>query len=536
MATYPSVNVNYNVRDNAVAPSYIPSAFIVGVSQHGPCYRVVTITDINQFLDVFGQPTNKFEYDFFKAVKTTVFSRSIAYCYRIPYSDEEKRLYDAKFKYVLKQTDENLTQLKYNANISEIVNGKEAIFEFTPLNDFESIINVQSNHVELSDDSLSVISNDIDPAFMIGVFPIFFGAKDVENLYDLKFSELFYFDKTDITRNQNYIDKFNIFNCDSSNHKYSIDSTKLTELFKEYQRSNHFEYDWFQKEIGSLVDNLAAKDTDEFRNTIGIAFVKLFFDDKHKLDYKILEAYYGFVGHSSNEYKNIEDLINLRSNFFHLDITGFIDKYTYIQALGNGSLTANKFVVPMISPYKSTEEKQIKAENIFGEIPTSKYNDKYTYSLKTLYDRLVKTEYLNSAPFDYVLFPGLTDIFCLENQSEDYDIYDGLLPYKKSIFNIQSDEYDDIANIDSFDIINLNKFLARLTNLGDRGIIALLDIPEVFNQYFKENLDTCYNDSDIKKMISDMGKGDLERFIPDIKLMIEHIHCSTISMLTKILN
>lgn len=537
MATYPSVNVNYNVRDNAVAPSYIPSAFIVGVSQRGPCYKVITITDVNQFLDVFGQPTNKFEYDFFKAVKTTVFSRSIAYCYRIPYSDEEKHLYDAKFRYVLKQTADNLTQLQYDisatSEISDIVDGKEAIFEFTPLNDFESIIEIKdesnsdedisSSLMTISDDKLRSISNDIDPEYIIGTIPIFFGAKDVENLYDLKFSELFYYDKTDITKNQNYIDKFNIYICNSDNKQYLTNSFELVETFKEFERSNHFTYDWFQKEIGKLIDNLAPKDTDEFRNTMGIAFVEFFFDDQHKLDYKILEAYYGLVGHSTNRYRSLEEQINSRSNFYHVNITGHIDKFTYIQALGEGSLLSDEYVVPMTSPYKSSGVKIMEALNIFDETPTSKFDDTYCYSLKTLYERLKKTEYLNSAPFDYVLFPSLIDIFCLENQSQDYNVYDGLLPYKRSFFIIDpSNGYDDIKNIDSFNIMSLYKFLARLTDLGDRGIIALLDIPEVFNQYFKENLSLCYNDSDTKKMVS-----KIERFIPDLKMPLSGLYDRT---------
>ena len=527
MATYPSVNVNYNVRDNAVAPSYIPSAFIVGVSQRGPCYRVVTITDVNQFLDVFGQPTNKFEYDFFKAVKTTVFSRSIAYCYRIPYSDEEKQLYDAKFRYVLKQTADNLTQLQYDisatSEISDIVDGKEAVFEFTPLNDFESIVditdedngdhNVEKRTIFISDNRLRSISNDIDPEYVIGIMPIFFGAKDVENLYDLKFKDLFYYDKTDITRKQNFIDKFNLYVCDKDNSQYLVDSSELTELFKEFERSNHFTYDWFQVEIGKLIDNLAPKDTDEFRNTMGIAFVEFFFDDQHKLDYKILEAYYGLVGHSTNRYRNLEDQINSRSNFFHIDITGNIDKFTYIQALGDGSLLSNEYVVPLMSPYKPSGIRIIESKNIFDETPASKYDDRYCYSLKTLYDRLVKTEYLNSVPFDYVLSPGVIDIFCLEDQSKDHKTYDGLLPYKRSEFIIDPlDRYDDIDHISTFNIISLNKFLSRLTNLGDKGILALIDIPEVVNQYFKENLGTCYTDSDTKDMVS-----KVEKFIPDLK-------------------
>ena len=43
--------------------------------------------------------------------------------------------------------------------------------------------------LSISDDKLRSISNDIDPEYVIGIFPVFFGAKDVENLYDLKFNE-----------------------------------------------------------------------------------------------------------------------------------------------------------------------------------------------------------------------------------------------------------------------------------------------------------------------------------------------------------
>lgn len=650
------VQINFNLPENTTFSSIPIRAFIIGLSQRGPIYKPTVISNLIQFLDTFGQPTNEYEFDFFQAVKSTLSAGGVAICYRIPYYDD-KKLFESSFEYyitdssqighiqnkyvlqdygnssiyyklfvgakrngvglyltripkeeakryyVLKVNDEYyklfaennklkaqkitgtispedlldakdeltfdyinqatteveryavtikkrtgstydiglyLTQLEYEETEPEVDEDTivyDAIYKqhgdsdrfqllpgakltFTPINDFDSAISLErtdsySNKINLRPDCFTV-KEDIDPSQILGVFPIVFGAKDVESLRQVNLADI----RTDF--NSSCLE---IYDCteesESNINTYLSDYSNLESAFEEFEHSSHFTTNWFETELGKLIDKYVPQDLSDCKNSIGVAFVAIYLDDEHKLDYKILESFYGLVGISTTKLKNIEDLVNNNSNFFHLDIDGEITTEYSIRALSAKSFIYNdEMCIPFISPKANIDgesgkiPKIVYTSDIFSYVPETKYNEVLCKSLLQLHDMLLKKEFLNYSPFDYILAPGITDVLLIESPFEELNS-DYIIPYLPSYIDIagkypdlDEPEHEPVKNVN---VIGLYKLLALYTQFGDKGTIAFADIPYLYNLYIKDRITKCYGDiGEIKKLLSvlnDLNRG-----------------------------
>lgn len=662
MSQIGQIQINYNVNTQNRVSERLAKSFIIGVSQRGPIYKPTTISNLNKFLLVFGQPTNSFEFNFFQAVKSVVNAGGIAICYRIPYTDQKnldstnaefyigakisdgynikfrdqywkndyyylrvnlkrhkkelsnneipdvgdcalylyptndpvtivdwiymrqgnlyykiyvqnKRLYAEKVKsaftndYVFdtfyvkyEPTDsyefclrvkENETRYKmglylykeknkenfefdktiydviYKSNSNHPLDYSEgAKLTFTLINDFNSVLlpsydydkekDVYVLHLE-KDKICNNIKADIDPEQIIGIFPIFFGTKDADNLRQLNFSQLHYYNN----HTKNYIHEFNVYPCsnavDFDSYRCDVDGMLFDYgIFSEFERAPHFKRNWFEREIAKLVDSYIPQNTRECMNTLGVAFYAFYLNDEHKIDYKLLESYYGMVGCSTDRFQNLEVLINKYSNFFRVHIDGMVKGPIYTRALNQKSLILeqNKFVVPCFAPIPAEEDQRnlVNMDSIFSFNPSVKCHPIFSKPLSRLFDKLKNTEYLNSAPFDYILAPGMEDILLnLGFLNKDINIYDpkSLVPFTQYQINLKKgpipyeyfvDNYEErpyLENVKSF-----QKLIAIGTGFGDKGTIGIVDVPRIFNEYFKRNIRQCYTDDSITNLLS----------------------------------
>ena len=652
------IEVNYNVNtQNRVYPR-LAKSFIVGVSQRGPIYKPTTISNLNKFLLVFGQPTNSFEFNFFQSVKSVVDAGGVAICYRIPYKDKKNLEYGKAEFYIgakisgtnevvfrdqehrnhyyylgvkrkrknNRSNDQDIPDVKYCAlylvpvdepiNIVDFIylqsgsnyykvfiSGKrlfaqkedsplttENVFEkfyvkYEPTNSYEYCIQMHENaskrpgfglylykeryngsfdfdetiydviyksksnyHLDYSDgakltftlinDFNSVliptykseddesptleidkicnnVKTDIDPEQIICIFPIFFGTKDADNLRQLNFSELHYYNNG----TKNYIKSFNVYPCtdalDIETYGCSVDDDLFDgkdSKFVEFDRAPHFKRSWFEREIAKLVDTYIPQNTRECQNTLGVAFYAFYLNDEHKLDYKLLESFYGLVGMSSSRFKNLEDLINKYSNFFRVEIDGSVRKSIFTRALNEKSLILENgsFVVPAFAPVPEREDKRniISMESIFSATPSVKCVYPYSKPLSKLFEKLDRTEYLNSSPYDYILAPGIEDIILLDGYtSRNWYETTSLVPYTNYDVDLNGKQipFDFLLNTKDFcpnleNVKSFQKLLAIGTGFGDKGTIGIVDVPKLFNTYFRNEIKNCYSDESFKNL------------------------------------
>ena len=654
MSQIGQVQVNFN--NPLMTNDYLsyPKALIIGVSQRGPIYKVVEIESVSQFIVVFGQPTNKYEFDFFEAVKTTVENGGIALCYRIPYTDnkdfsksmeffivahpkeklnynfafedrttheicvlrvrvqnEKKWVYlfpntdpdavivdhviikgdnpqiyykmyvdngqlltdeteitdDAFSEFYIKSEDEtesyyvdfhdnnvtvdkvglylydgdeeddgktNFDVIYKSSNYIDIDYSEGAKLTFNLINDFNSALIIQDKDesgeidvgeeytdisTEISADSYCYtgLRDDIDPSEILGVFPIFYGPRDAENLRNLNYKDLYIFGKTDYS---NRIDIFNAYVCqkDNNDEPYKIDSEIISnDVFAEFERDTHFTFNWAEKEVAKLIDANVPQDIDSCPNTLGVAFFGIYLNDEHKLDYILLESFYGLVGISNNRFRNLEDLINKKSKFFRVEIDGSISEYSYIRALSRDSFIeeSNKWIVPFFAPTPRLDGSRniIDTDSIFAEFPDCKCTQSYDYSLSKLFDKLEKTEFLNSVPFDYMLEPI--------DDGEVYLSTSSMVPYDRYQVDLSKVYYGDAHAYTN--IKNFYKMISLGTRFGDKGTIAFIDIPEKINTFIIENLDKCFTDTNI----SDMLSIHLNKILPQFKKSSSEIYDRT---------
>lgn len=665
MSQIGNIEINYNVNtQNRIYPN-LAKSFIVGVSQRGPIYKPTTISNLNKFLLVFGQPTNSFEFDFFQAVKSVVTAGGIAVCYRIPYTDNKdldstvaefyigvkisgsyeiafrdeyhrndyyylgvqrnprkqnpkfdkdgipdveycalylmpvenphtvvdyiymrqgqyyykifvsnKRLFAQKegsvssdeyifsdfyVKYVptdsyefCLRVNENATRRRmglylykeknkqnfdfdktiydviYKSNSNYYFDYSEgAKLTFTLINDFNSVLipeyvydkDTDAYALNLNKDKIcDTIKSDIDPEQIIGVFPIFFGTKDAENIRKLNFSQLHYYNN----HTKNYIHELNVYPCsndiDCESYRCEVDGMLFDYgLFSEFERAPHFKRNWLEREIAKLVDTYVPQNINECRNTLGVAFYAFYLNDEHKIDYKLLESYYGLVGLSNSKFKNLEDLINKYSNFFRVSIDGTVKNTIFTRALNEKSLCIeeNRFVVPCFAPMPAEEGERniVNMDSIFAYNPSVKCHPIYSKPLSKLFDKLKNTEYLNSSPYDYILAPGMEDIILLEEYvkrdiDNEYDS-SSLVPFTQYQVNLNGPTipYDYfiggnysfcayLENVKSF-----QKLLSIGTGFGDKGTIGIIDVPKVFNDYFKDYVGNCHSDESLTNLL-----------------------------------
>ena len=664
MSQIGQIQINYNVNTQNRVSQRLAKSFIIGVSQRGPIYKPTTISNINKFLLVFGQPTNSYEFNFFQSVKSVVNAGGIAICYRIPYTDQKdldstkaefyigakigdgynikfrdqdfredyyylrvnlkrrrnpppnnvvpdvgdcalylyptndpvtivdwiymkqknfyyklyvrnKHLYAERVRNVTtndyvfdtfyvkyEPTDsyefclrvhENKTRYKmglylykekneekfefdktiydviYKSNSSHRLDYSEgAKLTFTLINDFNSVLlpsyvtdeekDVEVLHLE-KDKICNNLKVDIDPEQIIGIFPIFFGTKDADNLRQLNFSQLHYYNN----HTKNYIHELNVYPCsngvDFESYRCDVDGMLFDYgIFSEFERSPHFKRNWLEREIAKLVDSYISQNTHECMNTLGVAFYAFYLDDEHKIDYKLLESYYGMVGCSTNRFQNLEVLINKYSNFFRVHIDGMVKGPIYTRALNQKSLILeqNKFVVPCFAPIPAEEGKRnyVNMDSIFSYHPSVKCHPIFSKPLSKLFDKLKNTEYLNSAPFDYILAPGLEDIILHKAYSnevvENYNPR-SLVPFSHYLVDLFEDEviphyyFSDNTYTNRFHLENVKSFqklMAIGTGFGDKGTIGIVDVPKVFHNYFKENIGKCHTDESLTKMLN----------------------------------
>ncbi len=653
MSQVGQVIVNYNIPQSKTETTDLPvKTLLIGLSQRGPVYRPVSISDVESFLIVFGQPTNKYEFDFFEAVKSVVESGGIAVCYRVPYADQDKKLYDTPFEYyivdlskirklsriILEDQKYNGTYYKFytkrnardvlslyiektdnieakhyvilqnTSNDSEYYklyiyakrvyitpyhlkpgekydvcirislqnnpneldymiyvknhNGHAGIYlseysssggtepidieyknvydvvyklydnktinldegfgaklTFTLLNDFNSAFVYKLDdinpEISLRSDCFN-IKTDIDPSQIFGIFPILFGPKDAELLRNIETNKLCYLDEH--VSNQFYMDRFEVYPFKKNTRPFQIKDIpgKIIEKFDQFERSPHFNQNWFKNEVTKLIDQYIPQETSECKNTLGIAFVALYLDDEHKLDYKVLESFYGCVGTSTKIYDNIEDLVNKYSTFFHLSIDGCIEKDIYIRAFNRRAFIYSideypqKWIVPFCAPYTPEKTQIVDTSDIFAYEPPDKFSQTLSKPLSRFYDILLNTEFLNNVPFNYVLSPGLTDVLLLSTMTNvsTTSKTDSIVPYVFDRFDLEDSHYINIADktIGSGkqrNVRNLYKLISMYTAFGDKGTIAFIDIPEAYNMFLKENIAKCYgNENKIKDLLS----------------------------------
>lgn len=426
---------------------------------------------------------------------------------------------------------------------------------FTLINDFDSILKYhaperkgQLPYWMIDDICKTGLKEDIDPSQVLGIFPIIFGPKDAQNLRDINYKDIYPFEK-DITDegNQNIIDMFHMYTCerDEETNKPILPYVANTydvinKPFIEFERSTHFRTDWLQYEIAKLVDTYVPQDTYVNSNTLGVAFFAIYLDDEHKLDYKLLESYYGLVGMSSKTYANLEDLINRTSTLFHLHIDGSVDNSIYLRALCKLGFrnSTGRWLVPFYAPKKNyyTYTVQNNAtgademvelrhivdmDSIFAETPLVKYNPFLSYSISRFFYRLMRMEYLNSAPFDYIVAPGMGDIIMANKvHTDDYQeksvesMESLLVKYDRYRVNLDSAcEYASIKNDRFNNIRNLYKLLGVGTTFGDKGTIAIGDIPLAFNQYLKGAIHKYDNEQTVNGILNDADNG-IQNIIP----------------------
>lgn len=668
MSQISQVQINYNFPSRRIAINILPKAFIIGISQRGPVYKQVRITNIADFLIVFGQPTNPFEFNFFQSVKSVVNAGGIAVCYRIPYSDYDKQLYRTKFEYyitdvskieppiienfvfrdyynrspyykmfvgpkddttmglyiqetyqtenyvdyvVLKANNSttgnidyyklfitdhklyaefiaNLTpedeqsameyltfeynsdgqvinyiiELQYKDNdnteigvyLSEAENRDsttlteiESEFDNTPLtfdaiykqyndhernfnnlpgvklsftliNDFDSVLELKENDIggtpqlALRRDCLT-LKEDIDPEQIIGIFPIIFGPKDADNLRQLNLGQLCYYNK----ESKNYIDVFDTYLYRGTQRNvYAIYMDQIqNELLGEFEHANHYQRDWLEKEIGKLIDKHIPQDITECKNTIGVAFFALYLDDEHKVDYRVLESYFGLIGSSNNKFYNIEDYINENSRFFNLKIDGEFETEVFTEGLNIHGLIYNDWYVPLSAPYTKINEvtniivKDLELYDIFETNPINKFDKDFSQSLSQIYNRYIKSEFQNSVPFDYVIAPGLADIFLIKSINPGRPATNNCIVkytnYKVSLNKQEPIENLDIIKNQTDNLKSLFRLIAFYTGFGDKGTIGMIDVPKIYSEYLRSKISKYEsNEQVIKKELDDL--------------------------------
>lgn len=660
MSQISQVQVNYNSpvrRDNI---TILPKSLVIGFSQRGPVYKLVYVTDIKDFLTVFGQPTNPFEFNFFQSVKSIVNANGVAICYRIPYSDKEKQLYDTKFEYyitdkdkivkpviekiVLRDVVDSLNQyyemyvdekpnkrsmglyikdaydpnykmyfvlkcidrinveyykmfirngklyaelldtpedyidealdylsFKYNEtqyaieirhkkpvgpevgvylfelDDKEVIENTEEVeceyvdipltfdiiykkfndtrdfsglsgvkLSFTLINDFDSVIDIKQTDSKTAPvytlrSDCKTLKADIDPEQIIGIFPIVFGPKDADNLRKINLGELCYFTDKD---SENYIDVFDTYTYRGTSNNVFPTYTDVfrNDLLKQFEDSSHFRKNWFEIEIGKLFDNLIPQDINICKNTFGVAFIALYLDDEHRVDYKVLESYFGLVGTSNKVFYNIEDQINEYSRFFNLTVEGEFETPVFTEGLNPNSLIYDKtFVVPLASPYTNIDEKDglivhdVEMYDIFEQTPINKFNKDFSQSLTQIHNKFVKTEFFNSAPFDYVIAPGLVDAILLkayDNKPILSPTNNVMVPYMN--YMVSFNKKEPITSIENTENVkSIYRLLALYTGFGDKGTIGFIDVPKIYNEYLRAKIGKYETDEQYIKQVLD---------------------------------
>lgn len=661
MSQIGQVLINYNIPETSTNRlERLPKSFIIGLSQRGPVYIPTNISDINTFLTVFGQPTNEYEFDFFQAVKSTVEAGGIAICYRIPYTDTDKRLYDIPFEYYISdlskiksktnivfedisthkkyklyakenrdklslyilETDEddskqyvifqNMSKQNdyYKIYISDahmymtlcdeaitesyytflqlgsedapdvldhIVylqnkkNGKAGLFlekvayvepetddeqqdiaesniydivyrryndgsydfsdipgaklTFTLINDFNSAFVFNEDFDTLNNKLRKDCYNtklDTNPSQIFGIFPVLFGPKDAENLRNVEPSKLCYLDN--YVNGLLYVDNFETFTFKKNKKPFQLQAVEKSILgkFKQFEKSAHFKNNWLETELANLIDKYIPQDISECKNTIGVAFVALYLDDNHKLDYKIIESFYGTVGLTTKYFKNIEDEVNEHSNFFHLDVEGSIDNNICVRALNRKAFIysvnekTKRWLAPLCSPYTPDNEHIVCTHDIFAYEPTNKYSERFSIPLSKLYDILSHSEFYNTVPFDYVLSTGLADVLLLTSNATYENNLKSCVSYNYDKINLDDKDikYIDVANriaqpdsintdgTKQYNVRSLYRLLAMYTAFGDKGTFAFIDIPKPYNMLINDKINDCHsNEKKIKDLL-----------------------------------
>ena len=262
-----------------------------------------------------------------------------------------------------------------------------------------------------------------------------------------------------------------------------------------------------------------------------MAFFGFYLTDEHKLDYKLLESFYGLVGISNKKFANLEDLVNKYSNFFRLKIEGEVKNIYSIRALNKRGFLNPKtlWYVPFFAPEAPLEYYDeetgtggrhiVDMNSIFEEIPYIKYDEIYSHSLTKLFNRFSKTEYFNSAPFDYILAPGVTDIILnVQKHRSPHDIEStgSLVPYEEFFVNLDCDEpdlTDTTLNLSFYNVQNFNRLISIGTSFGDKGTIALIDIPKIYNTYLRDIIKKETTEPKIKENLTDVYFG-LQHILP----------------------
>lgn len=671
MSQIGQVIVNYNTPSDQVQTTTIPNrALIVGLSQRGPVYLPVPILDIESFLIAFGQPTNEYEFNFFQTAKSVVESGGVAVCYRIPYADVNKKLYDTPFEYyitdlsklakkpvliiledqkhkgkyyrfyakenngvlslfiseteniharqyVLLQNSSNENEfyrlyiydkrvyvkpetnevaefekcvrvslrsdpdnLNYKIYLKNKQNGSIGLFlteydgsdgtapvnaeyknvydvvykkfdddtfnfdslpgaklTFTLLNDFNSAFVFDEQNAKLSklrDDCFN-LKTDIDPSQIFGIFPILFGPQDAKYLRNIEPNKLCYLDG-DVVGSM-YMDRFEVYTFRNNSKPFQIDNIEkeIINKFEQFERTPHFKKNWLELEVAQLIDTYIPQDISDCKNTVGIAFVALYLTDDHKLDYKILESFYGLIGTANDSFDNIENLVNNNSCFFHLDITGDVPKEYCVRAFNRKAFIYSinerpqKWLAPLVSPYTPENEHIVNTMDIFSYTPINKYSETLSKPLSKLYDMFIHTDFYNTVPYNYVTAPGLSDVLLLV-EDENINVQ---LPQDKSIVSYWYDTIDlDSDSIEYIDIKaksnqnqtsnvrSLYRMLAMFTGLGDKGSVAFIDIPKPYNDFLKDNIALCYNNENkIKDLLAFIAQPQTSYLVNDYDVL-----------------
>ncbi len=331
---------------------------------------------------------------------------------------------------------------------------------------------------------------------------------------------------------------------DSNNQFISAESYQLQKYHAQFKSGADLMYGVFKY----FSDHIAPEDVSKFPNSVGVGAVELYFDSEYRLCYKVLEGFWGFLENSSLEMPNLVAVLNNHSGFFsacHYKSTDLPDDYEdywtraqfspvlyYSDEESDGETgesgsdssseepgykTELFYIAPFddggpfnngqqVVCFQTTADHDGKTCDItvFGQPPIKreiisnglfKAGEYETWgqlriSLVDYIKNLLATDLTHEdfSAFEYVAFPGISDIFC-HNDFQEYggnvpDSYVG--PYYSAIYSaedpiIQTTHYLSYpsSSIPRLNIRPLIKLLGRVTKVG-MDTIGFFDLPEFF--------------------------------------------------------
>ena len=142
--------IDLSVYKNALNDDVILKGLFLGFAPQGPTNQVVSVSSIDEFITIFGEPENDYEFYLYKAVESYIDSGMIANVIRIPYINN---LYKTKSVKAIKYT--------INTDNHELIDYK-SLFEVEP-----SFKNVTPENVLVTTEELANLQSSTSNVFYI---------------------------------------------------------------------------------------------------------------------------------------------------------------------------------------------------------------------------------------------------------------------------------------------------------------------------------------------------------------------------------